>query len=96
LSGVIICPANRVRALLGACWNKDSGYEANSIAFSILRRGQKKSTLLDSRWFRDSKLRNGRPGDAIPISDRLDAAGARCADTSEWKKIDSGTERNDT
>ena len=75
---------------------KDSGYEANSIAFPILRRGKKKSTLLDSPMFRGCMLRNEPPGDAIPIARQSDAAWARCAGKAVAKKIGSGTERNDT
>jgi hypothetical protein len=53
------------------------------------------STVQGCGWFRGSKLRYGPRGDAIPISRRWDAAGARYAGTFEGKRIGCGTVRND-
>jgi hypothetical protein len=54
LSGVIICPAN-----------KDSGYMANSIAYTIIRAAQQKSIYSHRRLLCKNKHPNAAP-DAFP------------------------------
>jgi len=83
LSGVIICPAKGTAVM-----------RRTPSPSLILRRGKKKSTLLDPSLFHFRTLRNGQDG-AIRIFRRRDAAGPQCGGKSERKKIDFGTERID-